>query len=285
MPRAPFYLLLITLLALPCSTTALQLSSLQPTSAVPGETITLGGSDWPVDFQLLLGEQTIPFERVSATAISFRVPELPVGEYVVGILPTAAATRTESRFTLSILSPTPQIESMVPDQLPACREATSEIVLHGQHIGPTTQVLLNEGSLPVKSRSASSITFLLPKVTAGLQRIQLVNQNGQRSLPANLEVSDQPRLDELEIGGDQVLSYQIRILGVNFSPQSKLLVNGAAVINHPGLLKEGDDRVSYLNCSTLLYQRYPLSGQAQDLEFQVHNPDGQVSNSLSLKTN
>jgi len=285
MPHSPFYLLLITLLALPCSTAALQLSSLQPTSAVPGETITLGGSDWPFDFQLLLGEQTIPFERVSATEIQFRVPDLPVGEYVVGILPAAAASRTESRFTLSITAPTPHIESMDPEQLPACRESTSEIVIHGRNISPTTQVLLNEGSLPVKTRSPSSITFVMPKISAGLQRIQLANPDGQKSLPANLEVTGQPQIDELEIGGDQVLSYQIRILGVNFSPQSRLLVNGAAVINHPGLLKEGDDRVSYLNCSTLLYQRYPLSGQAQDLEFQVHNPDGQVSNSISLKTN
>ncbi|HKI50677.1 MAG TPA: IPT/TIG domain-containing protein [Geothermobacteraceae bacterium] len=285
MPRVFCYLLLIILLTLPRAATALQLSSLQPTRAVPGEIITLGGSNWPADFQLLLGERVIPFERVSATEVSFQVPNLPTGEYVVGILPADATTRTESRFTLSVAAPTPQIESIDPDQLPACRNAASEVVIHGRNIGPSTQVLLNDGSLAVKSRSSGSIAFLLPQVAAGLQRIQLVNPDGQRSLPANLEVTGQPQIDQLEIGGDQVLSYQIRILGVNFSPRSRLLVNGVEVINHPGLLKEGDDRISYLNCSTLLYQRYPLSGQVQDLEFQVQNPDGQVSNSISLNTN
>lgn len=285
MPRVACYLLLITLLALPRAAATLQLSSLQPTRAVPGEIITLGGSNWPADFQLLLGERVIPFERVSATEVSFQVPNLPTGEYVVGILPADATTRTESRFTLSVAAPIPQIESIAPDQLPVCRNAASEIVIHGRNIGPATQVLLNDGSLAVKSRSSGSIAFLLPQVAAGLQRIQLANPDGQRSLPVNLEVTGQPQIDQLEIGGDQVLSYQIRILGVNFAPRSRLLVNGVEVINHPGLLKEGDDRVSYLNCSTLLYQRYPLSGQVQDLEFQVQNPDGQVSNSSSLKTN
>jgi len=287
MLRVTIPLLTLILLVHPGSCPALQVSSLQPTTAIPGERVTLGGSDWPHEFQLLLGETAVPYDRISNTAVRFQVPELPAGEYAIGIRSDSGSSRATTRFVLSITSPPPLIDMVDPNLTPFCRPGEqTEVVIYGQHFSSGASLLLDESSLPVKERESGSITVVLPQIPAGLHRLQVVNPDGQKSLATTIEVADQPRIDQLQVGSDdQVVSYQIRIVGANFTPQSKLLVNGAAVINRPGLLEEGDDRVTYLDCATLLYQRFPMSGQQRELQFQVLNPDGQVSNVVTLSSN
>lgn len=284
MLRTAVCLLLLGTLGVVTTAAALQITSLQPTTAAPGEIATLGGSNWPEDFHLLLGETVVPLDTISADAVRFRIPELPAGDYLISFREAGIAISTPTRFTLRLLAAAPLIDRVIPDLVPACRDGGVDIVIQGRHLDAAAQALLDDGILRIKSRSAENITIELPQLAAGLHRLQLINRDGQKSLAATLEVTGRPQIDRLQIEDDQVLSYPIRILGVNFAPQSRLLVNGTAVVNRPGILKEGDDRVNYLDCNTLLYQRYPLTGQTRDLLFQVQNPDGQVSNSVSLKT-
>jgi len=284
MLRASICFLLLCCPGMFTNASALQITSLQPTSAAPGEIATLSGNNWPEEFQLLLGETVVPFEKLSVDAVRIRIPDLPAGEYLISYRDTGAALSTPTRFTLKLLGAAPLIDRIIPDQVPACREEGVDIIIQGRQLDAATHALLDDGILRIKSRSAEEITIELPQLAAGLHRLQLVNRDEKKSLAATLEVTGQPRIDQLQIEDDQVVSYPIRIIGVNFTPQSRLLVNGTPVVNHPGILKEGDDRVSYLDCSTLIYQRYPLTGQTRDLQFQIQNPDGQASNSVSLKT-
>jgi len=284
MLRAIIFFLLFGCMGMFTTASALQITSLRPTTAAPGDIATLSGNNWPEEFQLLLGETVVPFEAFSADAVRFRIPDLPAGEYLISYRVAGDVNSTPTRFTLRLLAAAPLIDRIIPEQVPVCREAGVDIVIQGRHLDAAAQALLDDGILRIKSRSTGNITIELPQLAAGLHRLQLINRDGQKSLAATLEVTGRPQIDQLQIEDDQVVSYPIRIIGVNFTPQSRLLVNGTEVVNHPGILKEGDDRVSYLDCNTLLYQRYPLTGQTRDLQFQVQNPDGQASNSVSLKT-
>lgn len=273
--------LCLLLLMVPASGTALQITSLQPAATLAGETVTLGGHGWPEAFQLLLGETPVEHERVSATELRFRVPDLAPGDYVISVV--AGTTRSTSRFTLKLVAPAPLIDLIDPDQVTLCqRDADDRIQIRGRHFGSGSRVLLNDSTLPINERGSEALGVRLPSLASGIHRIEVINPDGQKSLAATLEVIAEPRLDQLLIGSDQVVSYPIRILGTNFTPQSRLLVNGVPVSNRAPPLEEGDDRVSYLDCTTLLYQRYPLTGQPRELSFQVLNPDGRVSNTLSI---
>lgn len=274
-------ILLLILLVPPARGAALQISSRQPATAVAGETVTLGGHGWPEQFQLLLGETPVDYEQISAAEVRFRVPELAPGDYLISV--ATGTLRNASRFTLKLVAPAPQIDLIDPDQVTLCQQdADDQILVRGRHFGPGARVLLNDTTLPVGERDSESLGVRLPSLASGVHRIAVINPDGQKSLAATLEVIAEPRLDQLLIGGDQVVSYPIRILGTNFTPQSRLLVNGVPVSNRAPPLEEGDDRVSYLDCTTLLYQRYPLTGQPRELSFQVLNPDGRVSNRLSI---
>jgi hypothetical protein len=278
--------LLAVLLSMPAVICpALQLSSLQPAAAAPGTAVTLIGSDWPEEFQLLLGETSIRYERISVAAILFLVPEQPPGDYAVSISSDGGRLAT-APFNLRILPREPLIQAVNPDQFPFCRQGgEEELVVSGEHFAPAAQLLLDDSTLAVKARSQSSMTAVLPRVPAGLHRLQVVNPDGRKSLAATLSIVDQPVIDFLDIGTEQVNTYQIRILGNNFSPQSRLLLNGKVISNRSDDLAEGRDRFSFIDCATLLYQRYPLTGQPRELAFQVLNPDGQISNTYVVTAN
>jgi len=283
----PFSLALAALFCcLPALAQALELSSLRPATAAPGDLVILSGRDWPEAYQLLLGETAVSSERLSATDVRFQVPQLPPGDYAIGISSEGRKLPAVTQFILRVHQPAPQIDSLVPDQIPLCRGfEQEEILLGGRNFAPGAALLLDDSALAVKSRSQGSITALLPPVPAGLHRIEVVNPDGQKSIAATLNVVKQPEIDHLEIGNDQVTSYQIRIVGVNFSPQSKLMLNGTPITNRSEEIVAGNDRISYIDCTTLVYQRYPLTGQPRDLAFQILNPDGQVSNTVRIRAN
>lgn len=288
MKQLSILVLLLTSMILASPVMALQVSSLQPATAVPGETVTLGGADWPEGLQLLVGETPVTTQTVSPTTLQFQVPALPPGEYAISVIPTEGSIRQPTGFILQLQAPAPIIEQVSPDQVPWCRVEGGllTIDIHGRNFTPSAQVLLDGSAVPLKKRSQGNITLGLPQVAAGLHQLQVINLDGRKSLPAALTVDDQPQIDQLLISDtNEVVYYQIKVVGTNFKPQSKLLVNGTPVINRPGVLAEGDDRVIYQNCSTLHYLRYPLSGQTQELQFQIQNPDGQVSNTVSLSSN
>jgi len=265
---------------------AVELSSLQPAVAAPGGLVTLGGNDWPEDFRLLIGEAAVSAERLSASEVRFRVPELPPGDYAISVASEGRKLPTTTSFILKVLDLPPLIDSVTPEEIPFCSGLDrQEIVLIGRNFAPGATPLLDDSALAVKSRSQGSITVLLPSVPAGLHKLQVVNPDGQKSMSTTLSVDQRPVIENIEIGTDQVVTYPIRIIGKNFSPHSKLILNGTAITNRSDDIVAGNDRITYLNCTTLLYQRYPVTGQAKDLTFQVLNSDGQVSNVVTVSAN
>jgi len=277
--RTGLLICLMLLLARPLA--ALEITALQPGAAQPGTAVILTSDEpFPI-LELRFGDATIPLTGLSPGVFRFQVPELPPGEYALSIS-TGPLAGTSPPFPFQVRAMPPEIGSLVPDTFSFCRGAgPEELIIEGTGFVATSAVLLNGSRIPVSSRTPGRLVLRLPAMPVGLHKIQVANPDGQESLPVTLSVVRQPVIHMIESGGDAITSYRLTVHGENFSPNSRLLLNGSPLPQRRDDVQNGD-RVSYIDCTTLVYQRHPMAGQPQDLEFRVVNPDGQVSNSYPI---
>jgi hypothetical protein len=140
---------------------------------------------------------------------------------------------------------------------------------------------------------ATSLQFRLPEMPAGVYGVQVRNTDGAASLPHSLWINSLPEISTVERGGDYVNNYEMIIRGKNFFYNSILMVrepeNSTFGRDYRQLaFRAGQDgstgygnfqampgeQLTYRDCTTLIYQRYPLDMQDKDLILQVINPDG-----------
>jgi len=274
-------LCLLLLLARPLALGAVEITSLQPEAAQPGAAVILTVSSAPEQLDLRIGSLPVASSQLAPGIFQFEVPDLPAGDYAVEA-GTAEPGQSSPPVRFRILAAPPVIGSIAPATFSFCRGGgPEELEVIGSGFADTAVVLLNGSRIPVTSRSPGRLSLRLPPLPAGLHKIQVSNPDGQSSVPVTLSVVRQPVIHQIESSGNAITSYQLTITGENFSPQSQLLLNGAPLPLRRSDIQTGD-RVSYLDCTTLVYQRHPLAAQPQDLEFRVVNPDGQVSNSYTL---
>lgn len=275
-------ILLCLLLLVVQTASAFEVSSLQPGAGQPGALVTLTGTGGPSHLTLKFNETAVSTRTLAPGVYQFLVPELPPGDYAVEVTSGGQPSSTSPTFWFQILAPAPSISSLTPNTFSFCRgNGPEELEVKGEGFAKTAVVLLDGSGIPVVSRSSGSLGVRLPPLPAGLHRIQVANPDGQESLPVTLSVVKQPVIHQVTSGSNDVTSYRLTISGENFSPHSRLLVNDTP-IQMTGNRVEIGDRFSYVDCRTLSYLRYPPSGQTQELEFKVINPDGQVSNSYTI---
>jgi hypothetical protein len=71
------------------------------------------------------------------------------------------------------------------------------------------------------------------------------------------------------------------IEGRNFTPGSSILVNGQRV--SIGIPAAGDrDRLLYIDCTQLIYQRHPADPTSKSLRIQVINPGNEESPAITI---
>jgi len=275
------FLLSLLLLLGPLLCTA-EITSLQPGSASPGTQVILTTRPTDLVVGLNFGQITVSPLKLADGVFQFQVPDLPPGDYSVEVQ-GGADTPNSAPFWFQILPRAPVLAAITPDTFSFCRAAgPEELELTGTGFADTATVLLDGSSIAVASRSPGRINLQLPPLPAGLHKLQVVNPDGQGSLPAAISVVQQPLIHQVVTGNsDAITSYQLTIQGENFTPDSQLVLNGTPLPSRSSDLQTGD-RVSYIDCTTLVYQRHPMAGQPQELEFRVVNPDGQVSNSYTV---
>ena len=292
-----FWLVLL-LVYLPVSGFGLELLSIYPKTAFEGSAVTIIGGPFSEQTLVALGDQQLHPRLVGTRQLVFIVPTLPVGEYALFIIEGAQTSR--ATFSLLIELPPPVINSISPTNIDVCSTPDQRrITLRGEHIQDSARLLLNDMVVPVTREDDLSYSFTPPPLQAGSYGLQLINPDGKKSLPHTLWVNNVPAIESVSRGDNFVNYYQMIIQGKNFFHNSVLLISeypggfadlpprqrfipaqgGPAV---RGRSARPGDAVRYQDCNTLIYDRYPPTGQPLRMILRVGNPDGKQTSAYEI---
>jgi hypothetical protein len=287
-------LALILLLAAP-PLPAVELTAVYPQIAYAGSPVTLIGGPFGPEIRIDLAGRLLRPSSIGPRQLVFLAPPLPVGDYAL-FLRDGEQTSPQT-FSLRIELPPPVINALVPDRLDEC--ATPEqrqVSLRGAAIQSGAQLLLDGAVIPFSHEDEQSLSFTPTPLRAGSYGLQLVNPDGKKSLPHTLWISNLPEIESVSEGENFVNYYQVLIRGKNFFHNSVLLISeypggfddlpprqrfipaqGSAAFSGDRARLSQSENLRYQDCHTLVYNRYPATGQAIRLVLRIGNPDGQQS--------
>jgi len=277
------FFLLCTLI--PLTLPAQEILSVTPDVVSAGSQVTVTGGPFPGDIRIFLGDQPINPTEATEQRLVFTVPTLENGDYALTL--STGGRVLPSRFTLRLVDPEPRIDAVSPANIDECSTpAERRITVSGSSFTPAAQLLLDGAAVPVDRLEATEILFTAPPLKGGVHQLQVVNSAERKSLPFALFVNSIPEIRSVEQGSDDVTSYELTIHGKNFLFSSTLVVDGTPV--NPTLSSDGDqlllpplqkrrDSIRYVDCTTIVYTRYPYSRQLKRVSLQVVNPGGSQS--------
>lgn len=277
--------LLISLLwvLLATAQAAQEIVSVTPATVSVGTVVTFTGGPFSPDTRILLGGREITPTQPSTHQLVFTVPPMESGEHAIllKVLEQVSATP----FSLRVIDPEPRIQSISPANIDECTTAAERrVTVTGEAFSAGSQLLLDGAVIAVDQIDENRIIFTAPPLKGGLHHLQVINPGGYKSLAHALFVNNIPEILSVEQGSDEVTFYTLTIYGKNFLFNSNLIVDGAP-ISQP-LIADGNqihvtsppqstkDFLTYVDCSTLIYNRYPYSRQAKRISLQVVNPGG-----------
>ncbi|MCM2265033.1 MAG: IPT/TIG domain-containing protein [Desulfuromonadales bacterium] len=271
---------------------ALEITSVTPTRATPGTLVVLTGGDFSAQSRIFLGEQFVPPARWFPRQMEFIVPALPPGGYSLTVQDEIDSVLQP--FNFEVLAPRPQIARIEPDNLDVCAdEAERSVRVSGSNFHAEALVLLGGSAVNSRAIDASAMEIRLPEMPAGVYGVEVRNPDGAASLPHSLWINSVPEIIGVERGSEFVNHYEVIVRGKNFFYNSILMVReadagagglgtrqmtyyahrGASALATSDFAAPGE-QLRYLDCTTLVYLRYPSNLQDKELTLQVINPDG-----------
>jgi len=282
---------------------ATEITSVRPNRVAPGDILYINFSQAQPDVKILLGEQVLVPEQTETGQLYYPVPNVNAGEYSIQLLDNGVVVPTD--FRLTVLEAVPIVDALDPANVAECAETFEKRVnVIGRNFLPASRLMV-DGAL-VESTVAGSqlMTFDASLLRAGVHGIQVINPAGSKSLPFSLNVNNVPKIDDVSFGNNYTNHYELVIKGNNFFQQSTLLVTeappglhgirpkqkvvwgkGRRVSTTNLLDQEQEDYLFYEDCHTLIYYRFPVSGQERDVTLKVINPDGKASGSYQMLAN
>ncbi len=271
---------------------ALVINSIAPTTVSTGTAVTLTGGPFTSTTRVIIGDFEITPRLVGERQLVFTVPSLPEGEYAL-FLQDGQQT-SQQTYNLRVVEPTPTITSMTPTNIDTCSSADERrVTVEAGNVLPGASLLLDGAAVAYSRSGRGSLTFTPPALEGGIYPVQVVNPGGTASLPHSLWFNNIPEIISVQRGEEFVNSYQLVITGKNFFYNSTLVVNEYPVgfsdlppqqrivigqgaqygpFGNPG--RGQSDNVYYVDCTTLIYNRYPYTTQDKAVSLQVINPDG-----------
>ena len=269
--------------------------SIIPAQAEPSATVTLTGSGFTAKTVAFLGSTELVTQVVDSGHLSFTVPTLDPGIYALYLRrEDGVAGRTYS-FTVQPLKPL--VNDVSPDSIPFCASGRErEVTVSGSNFRKGAMVLFD--GVAVKSRyiSGESMAFTVPQIKGGLHQVQVKNSDDTASGAAGLLIDTKPEISSVSRGDDYVNYYNLIIEGRNFLQNSTVVVMEERSLELTGQppavdvrrLSSGSgggaerDRITYVNCNRVIYQRYPYSPVSKSFQVQVINPGGEESAAVAV---
>lgn len=293
----------VSIILLILSTSALAAprpTAVYPSPATPGQSITVLAQEVGPDARVLLGEIVLTPTYNPPGTLTFTLPPMAVGEYLLQI--QQGDLLSTQPLTLRIAEPTPRIISLDPANIDQCADASDRLVqLETQDVLPGASLLLNGAALPFSMPAQGVLSTQVPPLSAGTYGMEIINPGGTRSLPQTIWFNNLPRIEAIDQGEDYVNYYQLTLRGRNFFPASTLMVQefptgfnplppmqkvvppqGASTGGSGQVIQRQSDHLQFVDCTTLIYNRFPYSNQPRQVIIQVVNPDGRRSATQTL---
>lgn len=268
--------------------TAITILSMIPAQGEPGTLVTLYGTGFSDRTVAYLGSREMPTRVVGTQQLTFEIPGLRAGLYALFLKREDGSASKTYNFT--ILPPKPVANSLSPDRLHACADGQGrEVAISGHNFQANSQVLFDGAAIRSQILSGESIVFNVPNVAGGLHQVQVRNPQETASTSLGLYIDSRPVIDHVFRGEEFVNYYNLVIEGKNFQQGGTLIVEDKTLNQGGNPIYEGKrlaigtgtaierERVLFIDCTKLVYQRYPYNYSVKDFRLQVVNPGGDGS--------
>lgn len=250
--------------------------SIIPAQGEPGTTVTLNGAGFTDKTVAFLGSTAMATHVTGPKILTFEIPDLPPGLYALYLRREDGVT--SKPFNFSLQAQKPVVTGIAPDTVYNCATGKErEVTISGRNFRDGAQVLLDGAVIQSRLMGKETIAFMAPALLAsGLHQIQVKNPPDEVSAAIALFINSRPEVQGVTRGGDFVNYYELIIDGRNFVQGSMLVVDGARL--YTGAVTPGErERLVYLGCNRLIYQRHPYDSSLKNLSIQVVNPNGEES--------
>lgn len=250
--------------------------SIIPALAEPGTKIIMSGSNFGTDSKVFLGSVYISASTINDKIVEFTIPEnLSAGVYALYLQRKDGSTSRPYNFTITPLRPI--LNSLSPDSIQSCNSGRErEIVTNGKNFSEISKLFFDGVVIPSSLQSPDAISFTVPQVSGGLHQVTIKNSPDNASVTMGLMIESKPEISHVTIGNEFVNYYELIIEGKNFQQNSTLLVDGSK-IGSKGEDLAAREKVIYMGCKKLIYQRHPYSPTTKEFRLQAVNQGGEGS--------
>jgi IPT/TIG domain-containing protein len=256
--------------------------SIIPVQAEPGAKVSLSGTGFGENASVFLGSVEITARITGTKQAEFNVPpQQEAGLYALYLKRSDGTAGRSYNFT--VLPVRPVLSSLQPSIISSCAAGRErEVVAHGGNFGATAMLFFNGAALSSTLLSPESISFVVPAVPGGLHQVLVKNAPENSSVPLTLAVETRPEIGQVTVGNEHVNFYELIITGKNFNQNSSVYVDGMQIGGRGGQDMVEREKLIYIDCTKLIYQRHPYSPVNKDFRLQVVNSGGEGSQVITV---
>ncbi len=264
------------------ATVPVTILSIIPAQAEPGSKVMLSGSGFGETATVFLGSIEITARITAAKQAEFNVPpQLEAGLYALYLKRSDGTIGRSYNFTVLPLRPT--LKSLQPVMISSCAVGKErEVIASGSNFASTSMLFFDGAALANTFISPESISFNVPTVPGGLHQVLVKNAPENSSMPLTFIVETRPEIGQVTVGNEHVNLYELIISGRNFNQNSSLYVDGMQIGGRGGQDMAEREKLVYVDCTKLIYQRHPYSPVNKDFRLQVVNTGGEGSQVITV---
>lgn len=255
--------------------------SIIPAQAEPGSKVNIFGSGFGEQASAFLGSVEIPAKIIEGKQLEFVIPPLEAGLYALYVKRADGASGRVYNFTVQALRPV--LTSLSPDRVSTCASGGErEVTANGKNFSESASLLFDGAVVASRVVSAEQIVFSAPQAAGGIHQIMVKNDPENGSLPLALAFETKPEISQVSIGNEYVNYYELNIYGRNFQQNSAIYVDGQRIGGKGGQEMVELEKLIYVDCTRMIYQRHPYSSTNKDFRVQVVNQGGEWSQVVNV---
>lgn len=266
----------------PVTATAPAILSIIPAQGEPGSKVMMFGSGFGTQATAYLGSVEISTKLTDGRQVEFSIPpQLEPGLYALYLKRSDGAASRPYNFT--ILPQRPVLNSLSPDLISSCAQGGErEVTARGQNFLETSQLVFDGAVLKSRFGSGEALSFSVPQVPGGLHQVVVRNSPDNGTVALGLMIETRPEIAQVMIGNQYVNYYELLIVGKNFQQNSAVYVDGQKIGGQGGQDLGEREKLIYVDCTKLIYQRHPFSPVSKDFHIMVMNPGGEASQTINV---
>lgn len=268
--------------AAPATVAAPSILSIIPAQGEPGSKVMMFGSGFGVQASVYLGSVEMPAKITEGRQLEFAIPQqLEPGLYALYLKRSDGSVSRPYNF--SILPLRPVLSTLSPDVISSCAQGTErEVTARGQNFIEASQLVFDGAVLKSRFVSAEALSFTVPQLPGGLHQVVVRNSPDNSTVALGLIIETRPEIAQVMIGNQYVNYYELVIVGKNFQQNSSVYVDGQKIGGQGGQDLAEREKLLYVDCTKLVYQRHPFSPVSKDFRVMVMNPGGEASQIINV---